>query len=271
MMRLRQLVFAISCSTLACAALGACQASGSDSAPGAGGDGNVAAAGDGNVAAAGAGGGACDVDESYMPLVDPADFVEGVDNPYWPLLPGTTFVFQGGGEYVEVTVSHATKEILGIPCVVVRDTVRDGAADAPIVEDTFDWYAQDKDGNVWYMGEDTKELDGDTVTSTAGSWQAGVNGAQPGIVMHATPPAAGKPYRQEYLACEAEDFAEIVSTSEAVSVPFGDYADCIETHEYTPLEPDLNELKYYCAGVGFVLEVDAETGDRIELTDVISP
>ncbi len=260
-MRRQYLIFAISCSVLAGAALGACGVSASDS-----GDVGVGGADEGA-----AGAGACDVDHGYMPAIAAGDFVDGVDNPYWPLLPGTTFVFEGAGEYVEVTVTTDTKKILGIPCVVVRDTVRDGAADAPIVEDTFDWYAQDKDGNVWYMGEDTKELDGDTVTSTEGSWQAGVDGAQPGIVMPATPHAAGKPYRQEYLACEAEDFAETVSSSEAVSVPFGDYTDCIETHEYTPLEPDLNELKYYCAGVGFVLEVDAETGDRVELTDVLPP
>ena len=212
----------------------------------------------------------CQVDSSYMPNIDPADFVAQVDNPYWPLTPGTQWIF-GGSEYVEVTVAEETKEILGIPCTVVRDTLRDGSADAAILEDTYDWYAQDKDGNVWYMGEDTKEYQGTKVVSTEGSWTGGVDGAQPGIVMHAKQPPVDEPYRQEYLACEAEDYAEVKGESEAVSVPFGDYTDCIKTHEYTPLEPDVNENKYYCAGVGLVLEEDVATGDRVELSDMTTP
>ncbi len=240
-----------------CLALGACNStsSGSDQ-PGAGGS---------------DGGGECEVDASYMPGLDPQDFVETVDNPHWPLAVGSKWVFEGGGEYVEIEVLAETKDVLGIAAVVVRDTVRDGAADADVVEDTYDWYGQDKDGNVWYLGEDTKEYEGGEVVSTHGSWQAGVNGAQPGIVMHAQQPPAGEPYRQEYLACEAEDYAEVMSESEAVSVPFADYTDCIQTREYTPLEPDVNEYKYYCAGVGLVLEEDVKTGDRVELTDMTLP
>jgi hypothetical protein len=213
----------------------------------------------------------CQVDAAYRPELAPANFVEGVDNPYWPLVPGTQWVFQGAGEYVEVEVTDLSKEILGIPVVVVRDTVRDGAADADIVEDTYDWYAQDTDGNVWYMGEDTKEYVHGAVVSTEGSWEAGVDGAQPGIVMYATAPDRGEAYRQEYYACEAEDYAEVVSTSESVSVPLGDYDDCIQTREFTPLEPDVNEYKYYCAGVGLVLEMDVTSGDRVELTDMSAP
>jgi hypothetical protein len=227
-----------------------------------------AAGEDGGGGDAGAAGqsGDCQVDTSYMPMLRSDDFDTVVDNPYWPLLPGASWVFEGAGEYVEVTVLEETRVIMGIVAVVVRDTVRDGAASADVVEDTYDWYAQDKDGNVWYLGEDTREYEGGVVVSTEGSWEAGVDGAQPGIVMHAAQPDPGEPYRQEYLACEAEDFAEIVSETEAVSVPFGDFDDCIKTREYTPLEPSVNEYKYYCAGVGLVLEEDAETGDRVELT-----
>lgn len=211
----------------------------------------------------------CVVDASYAVELSPSDFVATVDNPYWPLPIGASWVY-GGAEYVEVSVTAQHEEILGISAVVVRDTVRDGAADADIVEDTYDWYAQDTDGNVWYLGEDTKEYEDGVVTSTAGSWRAGVGGALPGIAMFSAP-KVGKPYRQEYLACEAEDFAEIQRTDATVSVPFGDYTDCVVTHEYTPLEPSVNELKTYCAGVGLVLEEDVESGDRVELTALTMP
>jgi hypothetical protein len=121
------------------------------------------------------------------------------------------------------------------------------------------------------MGEDTKEYENGKVVSTEGSWEAGVDGAKPGIVMHAVQPPKGEPYRQEYLACVAEDYAEVAATGESVSVPFGDYTDCIKTHEYTPLEPDVNEFKTYCAGVGLVLDAVAANGDRVELTDMTTP
>ena len=276
---------------LTCGALMACNGSSSDDdMPGAGGDGSSAGSssssggtdsgsagadegvGGADQSAGGRGGtGVCEVDTSYMPEIDPANFVEGVDNPYWPLPPGAKWVYEAADEYVEVEVTDLSKEILGVPVVVVRDTVRASAADPDIIEDTYDWYAQDQDGNVWYMGEDTKEYEGGVVVSTEGSWEAGVDGAQPGIVMHAMPPAAGEPYRQEYYACEAEDYAEIVSTAEMVSVPFGDYEDCIQTRELTPLEPDVNEYKYYCAGVGLVQEVDVADGDGIKLTSMTVP
>jgi hypothetical protein len=227
--------------------------------------------GEGGGEGEGGAGAECEIDETYLPDLDPKDFVAGVDNPYWPLVPGTRWIFEGSGEYIEVTVTDMTKEVLGINAVVVRDTVRDGGADADIVEDTFDWYAQDEDGNVWYLGEDTKEYEDGEVVSTHGSWEAGVDGAQAGIVMHGERPPVGQPYRQEYYACEAEDFAEVISTSESVSVPFGDFEDCIQTREYTPLEPDLNEYKYYCKGIGMALEVDVATGDRIELSQMTQP
>lgn len=210
----------------------------------------------------------CTPDTSYAPEIDPADFVAGVDNPLFPLVPGTESTFMGPDEMIKVVVTHETKTILGIPCVVVRDTAYVGGE---VVEDTYDWFAQDKDGTVWYMGEDTKEYEGEKVVSTEGSWEAGVDGAQPGIVMHAVQPALKTPYRQEYFACEAEDMAEVTALGTAVSVPFGDFSDCLETLEYTPLDPGVDETKYFCPGVGLTLEVDGETGARTELVSVTTP
>jgi hypothetical protein len=210
------------------------------------------------------GGGACTVDETYHPTIDPADFVAAIDNPLLPWAVGTHFTYVGGEETIEVTVTSDTRTILGVPCVVVRDTV---TVDGELVEDTYDWYAQDADGNVWYLGEETAEYEGGEVVSTEGSWEAGVDGAQPGIVMPADP-TPGPAYRQEYYPCHAEDMAEVVSTSESVTVPYGSFDGCLQTREFTPLEPDVNEYKYYCDGVGLVLEVDVASGARVELTAV---
>jgi hypothetical protein len=192
-----------------------------------------------------------------------------VDNPYFPLTPGTTRVYEGetedGLERIEVVVTHDTREILHISCIVVRDTV---SLDGELVEDTFDWYAQDNDGNVWYMGEDSKEYEDGEVVSTAGSWEAGVDGAQPGIIMQANP-QVGAAYRQEYYAGEAEDMAEVLSLTETASVPYGSFDALLMTKEWTPLEPGVAEQKYYAAGTGLVLEVMVEGGTgRVELIDL---
>jgi len=119
----------------------------------------------------------------------PADFTASIDNPYWPMAPGDRWVYresdaEGGERRVEVTVTNDTKTIMGIEARVVHDVVTE---DGAIVEDTYDWYAQDADGNIWYLGEDTKEYENGKVTTTEGSWQAGVDGAQPGIVVAADP------------------------------------------------------------------------------------
>ncbi len=210
----------------------------------------------------------CVVDESYDPAIVPADFVAGIDNPLWPLLPGTQFVFEGGDETITVTVTADTKEILGVTAMVVHDVV---TVSGELLEDTYDWYAQDTAGNVWYLGEDTKEYENGQVVSTAGSWEAGVDGAKAGIVMHAVQPPVGIPYRQEYYACEAEDLAVVVASGQSVTVPHGSFADCLQTREFTPLDPDANEHKYYAPGIGLVLEVDIGSGARVELVEVSSP
>jgi hypothetical protein len=208
-------------------------------------------------------------DETYNPVINPADFVEQIDNQYLPMTPGTTFVYDGesedGKEKIEVNVTHETKEILGVTCIVVRDRVW---VNDELVEDTFDWFAQDKDGNVWYFGEDSKEYEGGKVVSTEGSWEAGVDGAKPGIIMKGNP-QVGDAYRQEYYEDEAEDMAEVLSLNESVSVPYGSFENCLKTQEWTPLEPDVVENKYYAPGVGVIKEVAVEgESERVELVEV---
>jgi hypothetical protein len=210
--------------------------------------------------------GDCAVDTTYHPDLDPSEFGGAVDHPLFPLVPGTVFTYVAGDEEVIVTVTSATRTILGITATEVHDVA---SVDGEVVEDTLDWYAQDDDGNVWYLGEDTKELERGVVVSTAGSWEAGVGGAQPGIIMPATPTAGTPPYRQEYLCGEAEDMGEVLDVHAAATVPAGTYTSCLETHDFTPLEPDVDERKYYCPGVGLVLAVDVAAGGvREELVSV---
>jgi hypothetical protein len=203
------------------------------------------------------------VDGPYDWTVDPADFVDGVDNPYFPLEPGTRLVYEGQSdgerEVVTVEVTAETKEILGVTCVVVRDTVK---VAGEIHEDTFDWYAQDVDGNVWYMGEDTKEYEDGKVVSTEGSWEAGVDGALPGIIMPATP-KVGLAYTQEHYAGEAEDKGKIVALGEYVDVPYGSFDDVVVTQDRTPLEPKIREHKYYAPGIGVVFEELVRGGEGV--------
>ena len=204
----------------------------------------------------------------YAPTIDPAAFTDQITNQYFPLTPGMTYVYEGSAdgvaEHNEVTVTRDTKMILGVRCVVVHDTV---TQDGEVVEDTLDWYAQDSEGNVWYFGEDTKEYENGVVTSTAGSWEAGVDGAQPGIVMKASP-QVGDEYRQEYYAGEAEDMAKVLSISDAKTVPAGSYTDVVETEDFSPLEPDIVERKYYAPGIGFVYSTRVQGGQ--EETELVS-
>lgn len=205
-------------------------------------------------------------ENAYAPAIVPANFTTTIDNPFLPLVPGTTFVYDNtNGETVTVAVTHDTQEILGVTSVVVHDTAAIGAN---VIEDTLDYYAQDLQGNVWYLGEDTAEYDHGIVIGVGGAWRAGVNGAKPGIVMKANP-SVGDVYRQEFLLGEAEDQARIVATNANATVPFGGtYTDCLETTETSSLEPDANESKFFAGGVGLVLVIDNATGDREELVSV---
>src|SRR5262245_2717668 len=207
----------------------------------------------------------------YDPVISPSNFVAQIDNPYFPLKPGTTFIYEGqtaaGLEHDEFAVTHNTKVIMGVTCVEVHDTV---FTDGVLTEDTLDWFAQDKDGNVWYFGENTHELDGGLITTIDGTFVAGENGDKPGIIMKAHP-AIGDFYRQEYSLANAEDFAETLSVNQTVTVRAGSFSNCLQSQETTPLETDLLEHKFYAPGVGNVLTVDAHTGSRVELIQIITP
>ena len=183
--------------------------------------------------------------------LDPADFTTAIDNPYWPMAPGTRWVYretdaEGNEQRVVVTVTDETKEVMGIETRVVHDLVTE---DGKPIEDTYDWYAQDADGNLWYFGEETKEFENGKVVSTEGSWEAGVNGAQPGIVVPGAP-EVGMTYRQEYYAGEAEDAAAVLSLDEQVEAPQGSYQGVLMTKDFTPLHPEILEYKFYAQGVG---------------------
>lgn len=207
----------------------------------------------------------------YNPHIDPADFVAHIDNPYLPLEPGTTHVYEGesGGELERITVAvtNKTKKIMGVTATVVHDVV---TVDGEIVEATFDWYAQDRWGNVWYFGEDSKEYEDGKVVSSHGSWEAGVDGARPGLVMLGEPELKDR-YRQEYYAGVAEDMAQILRFDASVDVPYGHFDDVLVTKEWTPLEPKVVENKFYAPGIGMVLERPArgpkEEIGLIEVTD----
>jgi Prokaryotic membrane lipoprotein lipid attachment site len=190
--------------------------------------------------------------QPYHPKIVPSSFTTRVTNTYFPLVPGTTFVFTGAKDSSpvrnEVTVTKETKRILGVRCVVVRDIVTTAGS---LSEKTTDWYAQDKAGNVWYFGEDTKEYVNGAVSSTAGTWMGGVNGAIPGIVMPASP-KAGDAYRQEYRPGQAEDVAKILRTNGTFRVGSKTYRNVIVTHDLDPLNRFKNEHKRYAPGVGFV-------------------
>ncbi|HEX9439966.1 MAG TPA: hypothetical protein VF909_09800 [Roseiflexaceae bacterium] len=204
------------------------------------------------------------------PEIDPANFVRRVTNPFFPLPPGTKFFYKGTTDGTptsnETYVTHKTKKILGVTTTVVHDQ---GFENGVLVEDTFDWYAQDVDGNVWYFGEDTKELDEHgNVISMEGSWEAGVHGAQPGIIMKAHP-QVGDRYYQEFAPDVAEDQARVLSRDESVCVRYGCFDNVLLTKEWTQLEPGVAEHKYYAKGVGFILGVMVKGGhERTELVRI---
>ena len=206
----------------------------------------------------------------YDPVIDPANFVAKIDNPFFPLVPGTTFIYEGqtseGLMRDEFAVTHNTRVIDGVTCVEVHDSV---FTDGELTEDTLDWFAQDKDGNVWYFGENTAELEDGLISTIDGTFMAGVDGDKPGIVMKAHP-AVGDFYRQEFSLGNAEDEAETLGLNASVTVPYGSFQHCLRSEETTPLEPDALEDKFYASGVGNVLTVDEDTGERCELVQIIT-
>jgi hypothetical protein len=192
-----------------------------------------------------------------------------IDNPWLPWPVGATWTLEGSEDEDvirdELEVLPDTYTVAyGVECIVVHDSVY---ANDELVEETFDWYAEDADGNVWYMGEDSREMEGGEVVSTEGSWESGVDGAFPGIAMQATP--TDQAYRQEYKEGEAEDLALVTGPAGSVTVPTGTYTDTLGIEEWTPLEPCIREKKTYARGIGVVQEDDLVGGnEHTELTAV---
>jgi len=212
--------------------------------------------------------------ELFAPsFVDPTQIGVTVQpNPYFPLVAGNRWVFEGDGERVVVLVKNETKLIDGVTCVVVNDVVTE---DGILVEDTDDWFAQDTDGNVWYCGEiarDYELFEGDNpqtpeLIEIGGSWKAGREGAEPGILLPAIP-VMGDVIRQEVLYGDAEDVIEILSLTATEAAPGGSCTgNCLQTRDFTPLDGEANENKYYAPGIGLIVEIDLNTGDRVELME----
>jgi hypothetical protein len=203
----------------------------------------------------------------YTPTL-PTAWAAAVTNSYFPLVPGTTYEYRAqtdeGVETVVVEVLAQTRIVNGVTAVVVRDRV---SINGTVVEDTYDWFAQDAAGNVWYLGEDSKEIRNGQVVSTEGSWEWGKQGALPGIIMWADPAAhVGENYRQEYFRGEAEDWARVVAVNQSVTVPYGAFSGCIKTEDWNGLERGGRETKYYCPTLGTTLEVGGD--ERVELVRV---
>ncbi len=201
-------------------------------------------------------------------------FVAGIDNPYLPFIPGSKWVYEskledGSVEQDKIEVLLETRGVNGITATVVRDTVY---VDSHIVEDTYDWYAQDKDGNVWYLGEEVDNYENGMLVDHAGSWEWGVDGALPGIVMWADPSAhLDEKYYQEYYVGKAEDQGQVLSMSENVTVPFGSFDKVVKTYDFSSLDPELRENKFYAGGTGLIKEIDLATGEEVVLLEFTHP
>ena len=196
-------------------------------------------------------------------VLDPALFVDTIDNPYFPLPVGRILVYRGardGQTQVDrVTVTDKTKVIGGVTATVVRDVAKHGNT---VLEATTDWFAQDTQGNVCYLGEATKAYDPNGQVDTSGSWEAGVNGAVPGMIMEANPQIPDS-YRQEFYAGEAEDAAWIVGRGGSLKVPYGTVHNVLTTYEHTVLEPDVIDEKVYAPGLGIVFELALVGGQEV--------
>ena len=196
--------------------------------------------------------------------VNPSDFVRTVDHPYYPLAPGTTYHFEGTLDATSVRiVTHETKVVQGVVCTVVRERA---ISEGVVSEESLDWFAQDKEGNVWFFGEDSRHFDANGVlTNTQGSWEAGVNGAVAGMIMPALP-QLGQTYQQEFAPGVAEDMATVLELTAGVQTPFGTFAHCMLTREFSRLSPEEIEQRYYAPGIGLVLAIQVSgESEQLEL------
>ena len=211
-------------------------------------------------------------EDRYDPRMDPDNFVNPLEitwataNPFMPLVPGLVKIFESGDETITVTVTKRTREIMGITAIVVSDIVEE---DGELIEVTDDWFAQDMDGNVWYMGEYVLNYEDGVIVDLEGSFEAGVDYARAGILVRAVQ-QVGDIYRQEWFLDEAEDMAEVVDLYASESAPAASCnGDCLQTREWNPLEPDVSEYKFYAPGIGVIVAYDVEEPDaREELVDI---
>ena len=206
---------------------------------------------------------------SYHPTIDPKDFTANVDNPWFPLTVGTTLVYTGtkDGEKARelFTTTAQTKVIAGVTTRVVEDKLY---LNDRLEEYTLDYYTQDKAGNVWYFGEDTYSIGKNGKRNPAGTWHAGVDGAEPGVFMQAEP-EIGREFRQEYYKGEAEDQFKVVDQSSRVTVPQGSYDMAMRTEEKTTLEPEILDNKFYVRGIGTVMEIQVKGPPPIEKLELV--
>jgi hypothetical protein len=209
-------------------------------------------------------------EETYVVDITPADFVDVIDNPYFPLIPGTKWVYEAkledsGVERIEIEILSETCEVMGVMATILHDMV---FVDGELVEDTYDWYAQDKDGNVWYLGEDVDNYEDGVLVDHAGSWEWGVDSALPGVVMWADPAAhLDEAYYQEYYVGEAEDMGQVLSVSERVTVPYGSFDNVVQTYDFSSLDPDIMSHKFYAAGIGVIKEVELNVEEEVVLVE----
>jgi hypothetical protein len=206
----------------------------------------------------------------YDPEIDPGDFTNEVTNPYFPLTPGVTQIYEKetdeGLERLIMTTLHETREIMGVECAIVQATE---FLDGELVEDTLDYFAmQISTGSVWYFGENSLELEDGVIVSVSGSFIAGEEGAKPGIIMLGDP-QVGQAHRQEFALAEAEDAGRVVAVGQTVSIGIGDFDDGLKTEDFSPLEPGNVECKFYAPGVGLIAEFDIESGELLELVETI--
>ena len=209
------------------------------------------------------------LDVNYNPVINPDNFVDSVTNIYFPLHPGTIHTYQSptedGLETIVVTVLSETKIVAGVKCTVVSDIV---SIDGQVIEDTNDWFAQDKEGNVWYMGEDVSNYEDGVFEDNEGSFEAGVDGAKPGIIMLAHP-VLEMPYRQEYYFNYAEDWGKVIALNVTVSTTYGTFDNCLKTADWNALEPnEPMEFKYYAPDVGMVKEEIEGSSEYVDLISI---
>lgn len=209
------------------------------------------------------------LDVHYNPVINPKNFTKSITNEYFPLTPGKVYTYKSQTEdeteTIVVTVFSETKTVAGVTCTVVKDTV---TVDGEVIEDTYDWYAQDVDGNVWYMGEYVSNYEDGVLNDHNGSFEAGVDGAKPGIVMFANP-VLEMPYRQEYCFNKAEDWGKVIAKGVTVTTPYGTFKNCLKTQDWNPLDTEVVvEYKYYAPGVGLIKEEKENSSEVAELIKI---